>query len=544
MSDHDDDRHDPLVARLRQGLDRLTGDISAEPPALADVTPSPVAGGSRGRWVLGAAAAAAVALATASVFVATRDGGGDEPEIAPFDGATAIAPDSESGTGTTGSESSEQLYRAVATVLEDSHDGPQLCLGPVGESYPPQCDGLDITNWTWQDLASERESGARWGEYVAVGTYDREAQTFTLTQPARDAERGDFGQRPDVDFSTPCDAPEGGWPAASESDLSDAAQRIDRFGGLPGGAADTGATRPGSGIEGFGGLWLSREPFVLNVRVAGDLAAADAAIRELYDGPLCLVPSERTLAELQRIQDEMTENWPQEVSGMGVDVVAGQVRLDAFAPNPELERELAERYGDAVTVVVFGLIPIAPGEDLDPGPGTTPGTAGPAPAPAQVPPIGAEPGSLESTVPDTGPVVGTTGEDPDTPVSSPAVSNGLDRLDIELIVPERTVRSGGNLPVRLGVRNRSGETVTDPGCVIGSGPYALVPADEPDAELWLDPIVDCGGPMPMPDGYDEEYGISIPATTKFGDPLPPGGYVAAMEIEGYPERLEVPVTVT
>lgn len=84
----------------------------------------------------------------------------------------------------------------------------------------------------------------------------------------------------------------------------------------------------------------------------------------------------------------------------------------------------------------------------------------------------------------------------------------------------------------------------DPACVIGSGRYALVPIDDPDPELWLRPVVDCQGPTEMRDGYrDRSSGRTFFARTKHGEPLPPGDYIAALEIEGYSERLEVPVKV-
>lgn len=61
------------------------------------------------------------------------------------------------------------------TVLDDG-DGAQLCLGPVAESYPPQCGGIALTGWDW-DAASgyEESSGVRWGTYAVQGGYDGES---------------------------------------------------------------------------------------------------------------------------------------------------------------------------------------------------------------------------------------------------------------------------------------------------------------------------------------------------------------------------------
>lgn len=70
---------------------------------------------------------------------------------------------------------------AQGTVL-DADGEAQLCLGAVAESYPPQCAGLPITNWSWDDVEGSETSGTTtWGAYAVQGTYDGEE--FTVTQP-------------------------------------------------------------------------------------------------------------------------------------------------------------------------------------------------------------------------------------------------------------------------------------------------------------------------------------------------------------------------
>ena len=185
------DEQDPLISRLRAGLDAATGGIDSDPPLLGDVTATPRAEPKRA-WLTAVAAAALVGFTAAGIFVTTLDSE-DSPELAPLDSRTVVAgtpdgsvpPTDGSVPPTVGGN--DQIYRATATVLESQDHGPQLCLGVILDSYPPQCGGLDITNWDWRALASERANETRWGEYVVVGTYDREAATFTLTQPARDA---------------------------------------------------------------------------------------------------------------------------------------------------------------------------------------------------------------------------------------------------------------------------------------------------------------------------------------------------------------------
>ena len=58
----------------------------------------------------------------------------------------------------------------------------ELCLGPVAESYPPQCSGIELVDWTWDGVdGSEQEGDVRWGAYAVQGTYDGEL--LTVTQP-------------------------------------------------------------------------------------------------------------------------------------------------------------------------------------------------------------------------------------------------------------------------------------------------------------------------------------------------------------------------
>ncbi|MGO4785240.1 hypothetical protein [Cryobacterium sp. W22_MBD10_FK3] len=71
---------------------------------------------------------------------------------------------------------------AQATVLQKDGEQPQLCLGGVAESYPPQCGGPPILGWDWATVdQSETASGVTWGSYAITGTWD--AAAFTVTQP-------------------------------------------------------------------------------------------------------------------------------------------------------------------------------------------------------------------------------------------------------------------------------------------------------------------------------------------------------------------------
>jgi hypothetical protein len=52
---------------------------------------------------------------------------------------------------------------------------PELCLGPIAESYPPQCGGPEITNWDWDKHGHgvfEQQGDIRWGTYLVSGHWD------------------------------------------------------------------------------------------------------------------------------------------------------------------------------------------------------------------------------------------------------------------------------------------------------------------------------------------------------------------------------------
>jgi hypothetical protein len=69
----------------------------------------------------------------------------------------------------------------VGTVLDTGGDA-ELCLGPVAESYPPQCSGIPLEDWTWEGVDGAESSGdVTWGAYALQGTFDGES--FTVTQP-------------------------------------------------------------------------------------------------------------------------------------------------------------------------------------------------------------------------------------------------------------------------------------------------------------------------------------------------------------------------
>lgn len=76
---------------------------------------------------------------------------------------------------------------AIATVLEQD-DGAILCVGPVAESAPPQCDGPALLGWDWDAFEHQETGDVRWVQGVAItGVYEADADSFTQTGEPRSA---------------------------------------------------------------------------------------------------------------------------------------------------------------------------------------------------------------------------------------------------------------------------------------------------------------------------------------------------------------------
>ena len=129
--------------------------------------------------------------------------------------------------------------------------------------------------------------------------------------------------------------------------------------------------------------------------------------------------------------------------------------------------------------------------------------------------------------------------------STSSTDRRFDKLTIELVLASRSVSAGGKIRSEVVVRNESKESVTDPSCRLFGVSFGLIPIEEPDAELWGQIVTNCGGPFVIRPGYEDRFaGPDFRATDRFGDPLRPGEYFAAMQIEGRSERITVPVQVT
>jgi hypothetical protein len=117
----------------------------------------------RMRTIWLAAVVVLLALAGCGSQRADSTTAGDDPPV-------DVVPDDYSG----------RFRVTYITVLSSPDHGPQLCAA-VAESYPPQCEGLDIGGWDWSTVEHESAGGTTWGDYNVVGSFDD--GVFTLTEP-------------------------------------------------------------------------------------------------------------------------------------------------------------------------------------------------------------------------------------------------------------------------------------------------------------------------------------------------------------------------
>lgn len=289
----------------------------------------------------------AIAIALIALVAAACADDDSDVRAGSDDASTTTGPTEPSASATAGT-----VYEASTTVLESPGHGPQLCLGGVQESYPPQCGGPDIVGWDWSAVDAESANGTTWGTYSVEGTWDGE--TFTLTGPVGEP---DFsGQGGETDFSTPCDEPDGGWQVVDASTATQDGQ-------------DAAATYAQAQPD-FAGLWVDQSinpasdelglndpsKLILNVRFTGDLDRHEAELRDRFGGSLCVIEATRTEAELRTIQEDVFE----EVDGFyaSTDIIRGVVEIGVVVADPALQAELDERYGDGVIELQGALRPV------------------------------------------------------------------------------------------------------------------------------------------------------------------------------------------
>lgn len=250
---------------------------------------------------------------------------------------TTAAPTTTSSTKPT--RDPAQRYRATALVLESTTHGPQLCLGAVASSLPPQCGGPDVIGWDWAAVDGEESmNGTTWAGATVVGTFDRER--FSLTEPPRPPEAP---SRVDTEnFAPACDAPDGD-PAADRDEF-----------------------RPPHDPS-VSAVWVSDPegpwdgPFVASVVAQpghGDFVRA--LVRREWAGLLCVVERDQpSLDELERLHATIVDLRNSDtpfggIFGSSIDQQLGVVDLSVAIADDISTSWARERWGDLV--VLDGLL--------------------------------------------------------------------------------------------------------------------------------------------------------------------------------------------
>ena len=119
---------------------------------------------------------AAIALVTLAAC-SGDDGGGTATDPAGSTPDSSMPADSPAAPG-------KVHTRGLVTVMDTG--SPELCLGAVAESYPPQCGGPPIEGWDWaaQNGVFEEQGKVRWGEFAVTGRWDGSTFTVTAAIPA------------------------------------------------------------------------------------------------------------------------------------------------------------------------------------------------------------------------------------------------------------------------------------------------------------------------------------------------------------------------
>ena len=250
-------------------------------------------------------------------------GSGDPTSAASGDAAPRPVPDGRVTTN------------GLVTVLDDG-DGPELCLGPVAESYPPQCGGPAVDGFDFGGVGVERASGVTWGSYALIGTYD--GTTFTVTDSTPAALYDPMAEQPVDGPEAACSTPGGSGAGKTSPEDLDA------------------TLAAASALPGYATSWLSGD--TVNVAVTEDAAGAEATLRRTWDGGLCVTTVERTDADLTAINTELQAALGDQLLTSGStapDTLDARVVFD----DGSIQDWADATWGEGLVRVTSALVPVA-----------------------------------------------------------------------------------------------------------------------------------------------------------------------------------------
>jgi hypothetical protein len=206
--------------------------------------------------------------------------------------------------------------------------------------------GIPLIGWDWAVVEGEETAlDTTWGDYRVVGTYD--GHRMTPTEPPGPPR---YAQGDDDALHMPCDEPAGGWTRPDPNKM---------------GRADlTRANLAAQSLPGYAGFWMhdlvprtSERHDLKNVVVVaaftGDLAAREAALRQVWGGALCVARRKYSEAELGAIRSEaeaMMRRLGLQLQASDTDVSRGTINVAVTTVTPEQLAALEKKYGNQLVV--------------------------------------------------------------------------------------------------------------------------------------------------------------------------------------------------
>lgn len=278
------------------------------------------------------AAAAVLSLLGAATACSTE---AEMKAVDPSGSSGSAAADAPAGEVPTPVPDGEVRTSGLVMVLDDGN-GPEMCLGAVAESYPPQCGGPALADFDWGDAGSEQAGGVTWGQYALTGTYD--GTTFTVSD-AIPAALYDVMAEPEPDpLAAACDD-------ATTTDTSKATPE------------DMDATlAAASALPSYASAWLTGN--TINVAVTEDPEGAEAKLRETWGGMLCVTTVERTDADLNAVNTELQAALGDQLLTSGSltpDSLDAQVVYD----DGSVQEWADATYGDGLVTISSALVPVS-----------------------------------------------------------------------------------------------------------------------------------------------------------------------------------------
>jgi len=303
------------------------------------------------------AAAFAVGLLTLTACGTQR---GTSAEDASRSSASSDTPSDAPGAMPTQVPAAGGEVVGVGTVMDTGKPtGPELCLGAVAESYPPQCSGIPMEGWNWQmgGPTAEFSGTTRWGSYAVTGTFD--GSTFTVTDEPVSSALYDPAAPVDDPLRTRCREPAAGWAVVDRDRVSyqdqDAVMAAAmQLPGYAGSFVDTsGRLRLDQPAEPQG-TTDDRALGIVNVLVTEDVEGAERILRDIWGGALCVSLAENAEQDLVSVQDELVD-LPGLLSS-GAEL--GRLRVDVIWDDGSLQEWVDATYGDGLVAIEPALQPL------------------------------------------------------------------------------------------------------------------------------------------------------------------------------------------